>query len=63
MRGQLTEKADVFSYGIVALELASGRGNLDLQLQTHAVYLLDWVRLLNTPRIPRLFLFVSIACL
>ncbi|KAG0563786.1 hypothetical protein KC19_8G059000 [Ceratodon purpureus] len=42
MRGQLTEKADVFSYGIVVLELVSGRANLDLHLQPHAVYLLDW---------------------
>lgn len=44
LRGQLTEKADVFSYGIVALELVSGRGNLDLHLEPHAFYLLDWVR-------------------
>lgn len=44
LRGQLTEKADVFSYGVVALELVSGRGNLDLHLEPHAFYLLDWVR-------------------
>ena len=43
MRGQLTEKADVFSYGIVALELVSGRPNLDSHLQSHATYVLDWV--------------------
>lgn len=48
MRVQLTEKADVFSYGIVVLELVSGRANLDLHLQPHAVYLLDWVRLLHS---------------
>lgn len=43
MRGQLTEKADVFSYGVVVLELISGRPNLDLHVASHATYLLDWV--------------------
>lgn len=42
MRGQLTEKADVFSYGVVVLELISGRPNLDLHVASHATYLLDW---------------------
>lgn len=46
MRGQLTEKANVFSFGIVALELINSRANLDLRLEQDTAYLLGWVRLL-----------------
>jgi len=42
MRGHLTEKADVFSFGVVALELVSGRSNTDTSLPENKVYLLDW---------------------
>lgn len=43
MRGHLTEKADVFSFGVVALEVVSGRSNSDPSLEEEKVYLLDWV--------------------
>ena len=33
MRGHLTEKADVFAFGVVALELVSGRPNSDSSLE------------------------------
>ncbi|KAK7313194.1 hypothetical protein VNO77_37694 [Canavalia gladiata] len=42
MRGHLTEKADVFSFGVVALELVSGRPNSDSSLEGEEVYLLEW---------------------
>ncbi|KAI4333318.1 hypothetical protein L6164_018146 [Bauhinia variegata] len=42
MRGHLTEKADVFSFGVVALELISGRPNSDSSLEGDKVYLLEW---------------------
>eukprot|EP00253_Pinus_taeda_P017303 PITA_17303 len=42
MRGHLTEKADVFSFGVVALELVSGRSNTDTSLPDSMVYLLEW---------------------
>jgi hypothetical protein len=44
MRGHLTEKADVFSFGVVALEMVSGRPNSDSSLEEEKHYLLEWVR-------------------
>ncbi|XVE51735.1 hypothetical protein DITRI_Ditri02bG0064600 [Diplodiscus trichospermus] len=42
MRGHLTEKADVFSFGVVALEILSGRPNSDNTLEDDKIYLLEW---------------------
>ncbi|XP_002272816.2 probable LRR receptor-like serine/threonine-protein kinase At1g56140 isoform X1 [Vitis vinifera] len=42
MRGHLTEKADVFSFGVVALEILSGRPNTDNSLDAKMIYLLEW---------------------
>ncbi|KAH9287899.1 hypothetical protein KI387_032016, partial [Taxus chinensis] len=42
MRGHLTEKADVFSFGVVALEVVSGRSNTETSLPQEMVYLLEW---------------------
>lgn len=42
MRGHLTEKADVFAFGVVALEIISGRPNSDSSLETEKIYLLEW---------------------
>ncbi|KAM3684238.1 hypothetical protein ACJW31_11G029100 [Castanea mollissima] len=42
MRGHLTEKADVFAFGVVALELVSGRPNSDSRLEEEKIYLLEW---------------------
>ena len=43
MRGHLTEKADVFSFGVVALEIVTGRPNSNSRLEREKVYLLEWV--------------------
>lgn len=43
MRGHLTEKADVFGFGVVALEIVSGRANSDSAQEGDRVYLLEWV--------------------
>ncbi|XP_038686021.1 probable LRR receptor-like serine/threonine-protein kinase At1g56140 [Tripterygium wilfordii] len=42
MRGHLTEKADVFAFGVVALEIISGRPNSDSSLDSEKMYLLEW---------------------
>ncbi|KAJ4726505.1 putative Kinase [Melia azedarach] len=43
MRGYLTDKADVYSFGIVALEIVSGRSNSSSRPKEDDFYLLDWV--------------------
>ncbi|GLT51821.1 hypothetical protein SLA2020_252030 [Shorea laevis] len=42
MRGHLTEKTDVFAFGVVALEVVSGRPNSDSSLEGQKMYLLEW---------------------
>jgi hypothetical protein len=42
-RGQLSEKVDVFSFGVLLLEIVSGRKNIELNLNEEQVYLLEWV--------------------
>lgn len=43
MRGHLTDKADVYSYGVVVLEIVSGRSNTTYRAKEDSFYLLDWV--------------------
>lgn len=40
--GQLSAKLDVFSYGILILEIISGRKNIDLNMPVEQQYLFDW---------------------
>ncbi|ESQ29847.1 hypothetical protein EUTSA_v10012006mg, partial [Eutrema salsugineum] len=42
MLGHLTEKTDVFAFGIVALEIVSGRPNSSPELDDEKQYLLEW---------------------
>eukprot|EP00249_Psilotum_nudum_P010124 c22346_g1_i3 orf=973-2658(-) len=43
LNGQLTEKADIFNFGLVVLEIVSGRRNTDLHQPPEKHHLLDWV--------------------
>jgi hypothetical protein len=41
MRGRLTEKADVFAFGVVMLETIAGRPNTDNSLEESKIYLFE----------------------
>ncbi|XP_070677390.1 probable LRR receptor-like serine/threonine-protein kinase At1g56130 [Malus domestica] len=43
MFGHLTEKVDVFGFGVVVLEILSGRPNSYNNLDPEKIYLLEWV--------------------
>ncbi|RXH84053.1 hypothetical protein DVH24_026952 [Malus domestica] len=47
MRGYLTDKANVYSFGILVLEVVSGRNNTTYRKKEESFYLLDWARLLK----------------
>lgn len=47
MRGYLTDKADVYSFGIVALEIVSGKSNTNYRPKEEFVYLLDGVSFIH----------------
>ncbi|KAK4840040.1 hypothetical protein QYF36_026834 [Acer negundo] len=42
MRGHLTEKTDVFAFGVLALEIVSGRKNSESSFGEEQMYLLEW---------------------
>ncbi|KAF6173370.1 hypothetical protein GIB67_027065 [Kingdonia uniflora] len=47
MRGYLTDKADVYSFGVCALEIVSGKSNTTHTVKEDIVYLLDWAYVLQ----------------
>ncbi|XP_031407370.1 probable leucine-rich repeat receptor-like serine/threonine-protein kinase At3g14840 isoform X2 [Punica granatum] len=47
MHGYLTDKADVYSFGIVALEIISGRSNTSHKQKGEPLYLVDWAHVLK----------------
>lgn len=51
--GQVSEKADVFSFGILVLEVISGRKNINLRLPAEQRYILEWVSYWLSVAIPK----------
>ncbi|XP_027340613.1 probable leucine-rich repeat receptor-like serine/threonine-protein kinase At3g14840 [Abrus precatorius] len=47
MHGYLTEKADVYSFGIVTLEIINGSNNTTHRKKEESFHLLEWARLLK----------------
>ncbi|XP_042515746.1 probable LRR receptor-like serine/threonine-protein kinase At1g53440 isoform X2 [Macadamia integrifolia] len=47
MRGYLTDKADIYSFGVVALEIVSGKNNTNYMPKEDFVFLLDWAYVLQ----------------
>ncbi|XP_061953595.1 cold-responsive protein kinase 1-like [Populus nigra] len=43
IRGKLTRKADLYSFGVLLLEIVSGRNNTNTRLSVEDQYLLEWV--------------------
>jgi hypothetical protein len=41
--GQLSDKVDVYNFGVLLLEIISGRKNIDFTLSIDKIYLLEWV--------------------
>jgi len=45
MQGQLSVKVDVYSFGVLVLEIVSGRKTSDTSFPHKTLSLLEWVRL------------------
>lgn len=43
IKGTLSEKADVYSYGVVVLEIISGRKSSEIRHEPVTEYLIEWV--------------------
>ena len=56
--GQLTEKADVFSFGVVAMEIVSGKSNMKQTESSDHIWLINWVTLEHFFLFSRITIFI-----
>lgn len=47
LRGYLTYKADIYSFGLVALEIVAGKSNMKYRPNENYVCLVEWVRFIS----------------
>ena len=59
--GYLTNKADIYSFGVVALEIVSGKSNTSYKPENECVCLLDLVIYVGTLGIKAVFTILIVA--
>jgi len=47
LHGHVSTALDVYSFGILVLEIVSGRKSINLQKPSEEVYLREWVRIFD----------------
>jgi serine/threonine protein kinase len=52
IKGELSEKADIYSFGVLVLEIISSRKNTDLSLPSEMQYLPEYVHAITFPQYP-----------
>ena len=57
MRGHVTEKVDVFAFGVVVLETLAGRPNYYITEDQNKIYIFEWV---SSPRNGLVFSVLSV---
>lgn len=63
MRGQFSMKSDVFSFGVLVLEIVSGKKNTDFYQSNHADDLLIFVSISNSNFFPSALLMPWVAAI
>lgn len=58
--GRATEKGDVYSYGVMLLELISGKRPTDASLIDKGLHLVSWVRILDRSLVIYLSFYIHI---
>lgn len=59
IQGKLSEKVDVYSYGVVVLEIISGRKSSEIRLELITEYLIKWVNISKVFQVFAMLLLLS----